>query len=320
MQAYQHQGPDDVSHHVAQKTICGNIESDTPSCLAFPGRLHHMPPGMAAGAARGFERFEIMFPQNKVGSLLHGLDVQGGADPPVVMPADGDRQVLIQNPIPVALAQNIVARMKSRMDRPALPDNDVPGKQAVESFMNLVGRKARLACEICRLPQGMDTGIGASRADELYFLPRHGLKGGFDGLLDRCSVGLALPTVITGSVVFNDELEVCKHLYPVALQRRQCRFHGFIQLVQQVAQIVLMAASLAAPLDPASGTLHDQRLAAAGTNECCKVLFHGHDLLFTNRVPCTRLQLRRLKHCVFINFPVAVSSLTVLLKKRALDN
>ena len=75
--------------------------------------------------------------------------------------------------------------MKSGMDRPALPDNDVPGKQTVEPIMNLFGRKARLAFEAGRLTQGMDTGIGAARADQPYFLPCHGLKGGFDGLLDR---------------------------------------------------------------------------------------------------------------------------------------
>ena len=100
-----------------------------------------------------------------------------------------------------------------------------------------------------------------------------------------------------GPVVFDDELEVSGHrLYPVALQRRQCRFHGFIQLVQQVAQIVLMAASLAAPPDLASGTLHDQWLSATGANECRKLLFHDLDI------------------------PVIVSNFTVLLKNPVLDN
>jgi hypothetical protein len=64
------------------------------------------------------------------------------------------------------------------------------------------------------------------------------------------------------------------YLYPVALQRRQRLLHGFIQLVQQVAQVEMIAASLAAPPDLTSGTMHGQRPAASRANEYGRLLFH----------------------------------------------
>jgi hypothetical protein len=110
--------------------------------------------------------------------------------------------------------------------------------------------------------------------------------------------------VILGSIIFNDEFEILDHrivqysvhsevvacarlergfkmpfldghgLYPVAPQRCQGRLHGFIQLVQQVDQVVLTAASLAAPSDLASGSLHGQWLVALGADKRGRLQFH----------------------------------------------
>jgi hypothetical protein len=75
-------------------------------------------------------------------------------------------------------------------------------------------------------------------------------------------------------------------LKPIADQVAQGRFGALVQLIEQVGQIVSLAASLAAPLHLASGALLGQRRPAAGALECgglethrSPLLFNGHYLL-----------------------------------------
>jgi hypothetical protein len=61
----------------------------------------------------------------------------------------------------------------------------------------------------------------------------------------------------------------------------QSRFHSIIELVQQIDQIVNLAASLAAPVDLPSGSLQDQRLLALGADKIRWFMVHGsRDLVF----------------------------------------
>jgi len=56
-------------------------------------------------------------------------------------------------------------------------------------------------------------------------------------------------------------------LHPIADNVAQSRFHAFIQLIEQVGQVVFQAACHAAPVHVPSRPLKRQRLAALRANE-----------------------------------------------------
>jgi hypothetical protein len=68
-------------------------------------------------------------------------------------------------------------------------------------------------------------------------------------------------------------------LKPIADQVTQGRLGALIQLIEQVGQIIRLAASLAAPLQLASGALLGQRRPAAGAVEYGEIATHGSPLL-----------------------------------------
>ena len=70
---------------------------------------------------------------------------------------------------------------------------------------------------------------------------------------------------------------------PIADQVTQGRLGALIQLIEQVGQVIGMAASLAAPLHFVSGALLGQRRLAAGAVEYGGVETH-HSPLFDNGV------------------------------------
>jgi len=59
------------------------------------------------------------------------------------------------------------------------------------------------------------------------------------------------------------------------MKRGQSRFHLVIELVQQIDQIVNLAASLAAPANLPSGSLQDQRSVALGADKIRRFMVHG---------------------------------------------
>jgi hypothetical protein len=69
-------------------------------------------------------------------------------------------------------------------------------------------------------------------------------------------------------------------LKPIADQVTQGRLGALIQLIEQVGQVICLAASLAAPLHIASGALLGQRRPAAGAVENREIATHGLPPLF----------------------------------------
>ncbi len=64
--------------------------------------------------------------------------------------------------------------------------------------------------EIGHLAPGVHPGVGTARADEGGLLPGEALEGFFQDLLNRQGLRLALPAVVAGAVVFQEEADVAR--------------------------------------------------------------------------------------------------------------
>ena len=73
---------------------------------------------------------------------------------------------------------------------------------------------AALGAEIGHLAPGVDPGVSAARADEGDLVsPREPPQRRFHHLLDGNGVHLALPAVIAGAVVFQEQADVAARIH-----------------------------------------------------------------------------------------------------------
>ena len=70
-----------------------------------------------------------------------------------------------------------------------------------------------LGAEIGHLAPGVHPGVGTARADEGDLLPGEAVERFFQDLLNRDGLRLALPAVVAGPVVFQEEADVASRIH-----------------------------------------------------------------------------------------------------------
>ena len=113
--------------------------------------------------------------------------------------------------VAVGLAQGVIAGVETGRGLLDLPDSDGVGEVAVQIVTEGVGRLSHVQHHIGGHGPGVDTGVGAARADNIHRIAlqrsQHGLQFALDGILVR----LALPAEEAGAVVGDGEPVVLFH-------------------------------------------------------------------------------------------------------------
>ena len=87
-------------------------------------------------------------------------------------------------------------------------DDDIVGQESVQSVPHVAERKLCARTKISHLTPGMDSGVGASGADDVDLFLDETLQSFLDRPLNRLPVILALPAGIRRAVVFHEKLNI----------------------------------------------------------------------------------------------------------------
>ena len=136
------------------------------------------------------------------------LQIEGFPDKPGMMPLQRGSDRPVADPVQVHLAFRVEPGMKTWIDFPQLPDNDVRGQQAIDSHQNISLAQGRGRHKTCDLAEGMDPGVRPPGAVDADILSRHPGQAGFENLLDRKAVGLKLPSAIRSPVIFDGNPDI----------------------------------------------------------------------------------------------------------------
>jgi len=136
---------------------------------------------------------------------LHGGFVQRLMDVPEIGTIDGRPFPAIQNTVLIQLPTGGIPRVKVIGRYRRRSNGNIFGKPGVQSSQPLARRPLPLNAEACHLTEGVHARVGTSRADHWHGFLGQLKQRGFDGLLDGGLIGLALPSGIAGTIVFEDQ-------------------------------------------------------------------------------------------------------------------
>lgn len=97
--------------------------------------------------------------------------------------------------------------MKVLWNKSEAPHTDVVGQKGIPAPMELPERSRPIRAEVCHLAYCMDTRIGPPRPIHSSWTPENTLKRELEASLDGQKVLLKLPSVILGTVIFDDRHE-----------------------------------------------------------------------------------------------------------------
>ncbi len=110
----------------------------------------------------------------------------------------------MENPIGVEFASRIVLSMKAVGHDSGSTNRNIVRQHGIKRPHPAGRRPIPVRTKTCRLPARMNTGVCPACADDRYPVLTDLVDGSLDSVLDRGVIGLALPTGITGSIVFYD--------------------------------------------------------------------------------------------------------------------
>ena len=196
--------------HVLQKA--GAMEGEYhPVLPALDSDVVHQTDGGLLHARIAAEAGEVVFTQQIRCRLPHFLHIRVVVQQGDVLPVKHRLHRPGVAGVAVGLAQGVIAGVETGRGLLHLADGNGVGEIAVQIVTEGVGRLRHVQHHIGGHGPGVDTGVGAARADDVHRMAlqcaQHGLQLPLDGILVR----LALPAEEAGAVVGDGEPVVLFH-------------------------------------------------------------------------------------------------------------
>jgi len=163
----------------------------------------------AGGAAGGAKRGEVPFPPQVPGSPLHTVAAERIGDVPRLTRQQGRARVPEEEAVAVYLAAGVVLGVEGCRNFLGGKDGYTGWEKTVQTPLKYVRRQGAGGAKIHNLPEGMNAGVGSSRAlDGHGGFPRHLPEGKLYYLLDCGGDRLNLPAMKSASFIFQEKSDV----------------------------------------------------------------------------------------------------------------
>jgi len=127
---------------------------------------------------------------------------------PGILSADGNRQGMINNSIPIGFAPSIVAGVETRIDLLAHSDDDGLRQEAVERFLEYCFIQPGITSKIGDLAKSMNASVRSAGTDNRHSFSDDICDGFFYFRLNGPIAFLALPAMKAAAVVFNGNFKI----------------------------------------------------------------------------------------------------------------
>jgi hypothetical protein len=194
----------DIAHHVIQKGIGRHIQRHLVTVARHRDRLD-FPDGVRGLAVAGAEGTEIMLTEQVKGGNMHGVCIQGLADPAGSMMIERRANPAVQYPVPVTTGKGAEASVEVVIDRADPQNADAFGQVTVQAQhpgpFGTLGR----GIEMCNLAQRMHAAVSTPAGRYSGVVVSHFSKCYFNHALDGRFLALDLPAQERTPVVFNTD-------------------------------------------------------------------------------------------------------------------
>ena len=183
-------------------------ENDHPRCFPVQGNVHHGPHPVLHLALGRAEGVEVMGAQKGPCRPYHGREVERVTDMPASAPVQRRPDGAVEDPVMVDFAAGVIPRVEFPGHLAHFLHHDIRGKKAVHAQVKIPKGELRGRAEIRHLVQGMNPRVGPARGNQDRPVVDDPGNAVLHHLLDGEDIGLPLPAVVGGPVVFDDELDV----------------------------------------------------------------------------------------------------------------
>ena len=184
------------------------VKRSQPPGVGLPAGRQNPPHRVPVAAAEALKAEKSCSPGSSRRGRGHGVQIEFMGNPPAVMVVQGGAAGAVEDAVFVSLGEGRFAGVKLRRGLPGLQHRNIIGQHGVEPFVKGLERDGAAGAETGHLAQGVHPGVGAPGADELDRLPGEALQGLFQNLLNGEVALLALPAVVAGAVVFQQEADI----------------------------------------------------------------------------------------------------------------
>lgn len=221
----------DGAHHVAQKTIGGDVET-----VAFGGRhpfgLAHSADAGAVVAAGALEATEIVCTQQHPACPVHFIQVQRGMQQ--VATFVQKRVLMAMDQVGVAPLTRAEAGMSILRDREQMFGGDARRQHGVDALHEPVARRdGRYRVEMQEVGQSMHAGVRTAAAHGVHLVRLQAqTQRPLHFLLYRNRRRLPLPAPVWGAIV-GEFHEIAGHVYGGTSERPEKSLTGSVRGVQK---------------------------------------------------------------------------------------
>lgn len=141
-------------------------------------------------------------------ALGHGIHIEGDRDVPAKPPPEQVGLGLVQDSIFICLSLDMVPGVKVQGDILDIFDQDIIPQEGIEPFFKGPRRDPGSGHKVTDLAQGMHARIGSAGGNEGHRMPQHDRQPILYGLLKGYGIFLSLPSMVVGSVIGQDKLDV----------------------------------------------------------------------------------------------------------------